>query len=442
MNTRKFVTDILDHVRIALDTSRSADWNQSAGSGRPASFPYMDPPQHQRGDSASNTEGLFQSTISDAERAEMVKRCGPAQAICYGFCADALDQGFNILDSQENDITDRFRPVYTELVRAPLLAALQSARVYGYSGLLAVYSRGKGFEDPLKGNEADIASFVPIPKTWIKEIQVEKDGQGRILIPHKMLGYEMALDCSIQRIDVSRLEHIQEPSSDPDKPFEGASALDVAFDGLTVWKHVLWGLGQCFWRSGNGLLSVNGPEGAEDWQLNRIDDVLRNISATTAFALPYGCEVKKHATDALSPKEYEEAALDEVASASRIPRKVLLGVEKGAIAGSVTDMALYISTLSSYQSAVVEPALRDVLKRLQATGQIEYSGEFEIDWVTPETLGERQKAEVEVMKARAEFLIAQTEAREFGNAGAGSGSGSEGEEYGKEEGEGEGEGKQ
>jgi len=63
--------------------------------------------------------------------------------------------------------------------------------------------------------------------------------------------------------------------------------------------------------------------------------------------------------------------------------------------------------------------LTDVLKRLQATGQIEYSGEFVIDWVTPETLGEREKAEIEVMRARAEYLLAQTEAGEFRSQEAG-----------------------
>ena len=429
MNTRKFIIDVIDQVRVALDQKRpSIDANRYAGAGRPAAFPYMNPHQRQGGDSASGVEGLFQSTISDAERMEMAQRCGPAKAICFGFCEDALDQGFDILDGSGRDVTGKFEPAYTELIRGPLLSGLQSARVYGFAGVLAVYTGGSGFETRLPSRNGRVSSFVAIPKPWVEQIEVALDERGRVVIPRRMLGYKMVRECSIARIDASRVEHIAEPSGDPDASFTGASALDVAFDGLTVWKHILWGLGQCFWRSGNGLLSVTGPEGAEEWQLNMIDDALSNISATTAFALPYGCEVKKHATDALGPREYEEAALDEVASASRIPRKVLLGVQKGAISGSEADIELYMSTLSSYQTSVVEGVLRGCFERLQATGQIMHDGGFGIEWRSPETLGEKEKADVALTIARTEFIRERVlkgvlGAEGGGGAGVGSGGG-------------------
>lgn len=86
------------------------DYVQEAREGRPPAFPHMGPFQCRTGDVASDTEGLFQATITDTEREELVTRCGPAKAIVVDFVEDAFDQGFRIRGRSTRTIRRRRWP--------------------------------------------------------------------------------------------------------------------------------------------------------------------------------------------------------------------------------------------------------------------------------------------------------------------------------------------
>ena len=420
MNIRTSVADMLLRLSLASDAHavsgliRSAVLDvQEAGAGRPAAFPYLDPPKRQRGDAAGDVEGLFQSSISDAERENMAKRSGPGKVICVDFTEDALDQGFKVLDGPDKDtakdLSDEFLPPYKDLIRDKLLEALVYTQIYGFSALLATHTRTGDYAAKLPTKPGKLLSYDAIPKTWVKSITQKKDAQGRVKIPRTLEGYQMNDQlCSIPKIQASHFEHIRRRSPISGSYYEGESALDAAFDGLTVWKHILWGLGQTFWRNGSRLLSITGPAEAEEWQLDRIDEALQNLSTKTAFAVPYGSKVDSHGTDALNPKAYEEAALDEVSSASRIPRNVLMGIQKGAVAGSETDRKLYSSAIASFQSSVVQAPLEKALQRLQRTGQIAFKGDFFILWTGPETQTEKEMADTRLLNARAHYYEGAT----------------------------------
>lgn len=373
-------------------------------------FPYLTPHP------TKTTEeiGYFQETITSVELCEMYRRNQLAHNIVFNVALDLLSAGFHCVAPSDGEILKTFdgevQKLYTAKIHLPLLKTLLQARLYGSAGLLIGYRDTRGFEK--KTNPKDRIDYLnSIPQKWIKEKVPVTDKEDFVTLPLELSHYDLSYRGKTIKVDVSRLIHIQPISIEDD--FIGESALHPVFDVLTVLKNMDWATGQAMFRHGAGLTTVIAGEGADQVQIDAIDNVMSEINAKTVLTLPPGSKLQTDRPGALDPTRYYHVIANQIAGGSNIPISVLLGSQAGALGASQKDRADYADFLVGLQVHDVTPALKEILKRFQASGQLPKT-EFAIEWNAPEVFmmeqaqGKLYQARTESELARAEKVRAET----------------------------------
>lgn len=355
--------------------------------------------------------GYFQKTISKADLYEMYKRNQLAHNIVFDVAYDCLSGGFEIttLDGEENkELNAPTQKLYASMIHQPLLKAYLFARLYGSGGILIGYRDTKGFEKV--ANNADKIDYLfAIPNTWIRERVGEKDDVGNTVIPPNLAKYVLS-NPSVD-IDASRIVHLQPLSIE--EGLDGESCLHHIFDVLTVLKNMDWSSGQAMFRHGAGLTTIVAGEGANQLQIDAIDEATSNINTKTVITLPPGCSAETHKPSALDPEKYYYVIVSQIAGGANIPLSILIGAPKGALQSSAKDRKDYADFLAGIQNNVLAPILIKILKKFQDSEQLP-RGEFLIKWKTPSIFiidasrGELYSARAETEKAKAEKLRAET----------------------------------
>ena len=365
------------------------------------SFPWIKPDAPA---ARSSTSSGFTESVTDADLEEMYDRNQAAHAIVSDVTVDAFTK-FTCTDGKENEL-EKFNAevqvLFTKLISKSLIRALFFTRLYGHSGVLIGYADGKAMSTPVKGTPK-IKYLQVIPKTWIDDIILKKNAAGGLLLPPELDHYTINTDNTPQNIDASRLVHLRRPSL-TEESLEGESALLCIYDDLTVLKNMSWGFGQAAWRHGGGLTSFVAPDSADPQaQIDAIDELVTNINAMTVLTLPPGTQKLPEYSSSLNPKDYIDTALQLISIGSRIPVSILRGSVAGSLTASEKDRKDYFELLDNIQKEILTPALMDILKRFQASGQLPQQ-EFMIKWDrTPIWMMEEQKSKL---------FVAQTELAE------------------------------
>jgi hypothetical protein len=374
-------------------------------------FPFLTPHPTKTGKEV----GYFQNTISDSDLYQMYKRNQLAHNIVFNVSCDAFASGFRCVspDGEENKKFDaEVQKLYERHIHYPLLKTFLRARLYGSAGLLLGYRDSNGFDQPANRNDKIDYTF-SIPHKWVSAKEPLKDSLGYSLIPFEPSHYTLTyLKTTTSKIDASRLIHIQPLSIEDD--LDGESALYCLFDVLTVLKNMDWSSGQAMFRHGAGLLTVVAGDGASQAQIDSIDDVTSEINAKTVLTLPPGCKIVTDRPGALDPTKYYEVIVKQIAGGSNIPVSILLGAQPGAVEASAKDRKDYSEFLSAIQVNDITPALTEIIKRFQTSGQLP-KDEFLISWNTPSIFitdiarGKLYEARSEHEKAKAEGRRVQTQ---------------------------------
>jgi len=378
-------------------------------------FPWLTPHPTK----TSHEIGYFQKTITPNDLYELYKRHQMAHSIVFDVAYDALAAGFNITDLEgelNKELDQQVKKVYTEKIHLPLLKTYVRARLYGSAGLLLGYADVRGFDRPAN-TKNKIKYFYSIPNRWVADIAAEKDQAGNTTLPLKLDHYELSTPTSVS-IDASRIVHIQPPSIEED--FSGESCLHHIFDVLTVLKNMDWSTGQTMFRHGAGFTSIVAGPGADQAQIDAIDNVVSEINAKTVITFPPGTEITTHRPGALDPEKYYYVICAQIAAGSNIPLSILMGTPKGARESSQKDRKDYADFLAGIQKNVLTVPLQEIIARLQTSGQLPQN-DFLIQWNTPsiflidvargtlyEAQAETEKAKAERERAQALFIQAQT----------------------------------
>lgn len=361
--------------------------------------------------------GYFQKTISQTDLYEMYKRNQLAHNIVFNVAVDALNAAFVVKKpggEEAEELNSAAQSLYVEAIQLPLLRCYTYARLYGSAGLLIGYRDAKRFEE-LADQHDKIEYLFALPPKWVKQKVAVKDNAGNITIPPELESYE--LSTPYLKIHASRIVHLQPLSIEED--LDGESVLYPIFDVLTVLKNMDWAVGQTMFRHGAGLTTVVAGVGATQDQIDAIDAAVTEINAKTVITFPPGVEIATHRPSALDPAPYYSVISSQIAGGANIPVSILLGAQKGALEAATKDRKDYADMLSSIRSSVLTPALMQIFKRYQLTGQLP-KGEFSIEWVPPDIFlidvsrSLLYEARAKTEEAKAELLRAQVKQVEQG----------------------------
>ena len=374
-------------------------------------FPYLTPHPTKTGVEI----GYFQKVITNADLYEMYRRNQLAHNIVFSVTLDLLSAGFHCVDPSDGKVKKAFdsevQKLYTEKIHLPLLKTLLQARLYGSGGLLIGYRDTRGFGKKAKAKEK-IDYLTSIPQDWIEEggkVAI-KDKEDYVTFPLELSHYNLSYKGTTTKIDASRIIHIQPISIEDD--FNGDSVLHSIFDVLTVLKNMDWATGQAMFRHGAGLTTIIPGDKATQAQMDVIDGIVSEINTKTVLTLTPGCKIQHDRPGALDPTKYYQVINSQIAGGANIPISVLLGSQRGALSASQKDRADYADLLGAVQVHDITPALKDVLSRFQASGQLEQA-EFAIKWSAPEVFmmeqarGDLYKAQAESERASMEKMKAE-----------------------------------
>ncbi len=359
-------------------------------------FPWSTPKQHPR----TQSDYMFSPVITDDALTELYERNQVAHAIVEDVAFDALlpfhpvREPGEIIDKLDKEINN----LYKSFILVPLSRALLFTRLYGSAELLIGYSDAK--ELSTKANKKSKIQYIQaIPKTWVKEIVMKKDKEGDILLPASPDYYILNVGSSNIRIDSSRIIHMVNKGVD-EVSLSGRSVLYHVFDLLTILKSMDWGVGQAMWRNGGGMTAFIAPEGAEQEQIDAIDEVVSDINAKTTLTLIPGTKMESQKPAALDPEKYYSVLLQQISIGTRIPQSILAGAQKGTLTASEKDRRDYYELLDNIQKTLLSPTLYEIFKKFYESGQLS-TLDFIIEW---------EKTSIKVLEeAKSEFYYAQAE---------------------------------
>jgi phage-related protein (TIGR01555 family) len=378
-------------------------------------FPFLTPHPTKTGKEV----GYFQTKITDSDLYSMYKRNQLAHNIIINVAYDVFSSGFKCVTlegEEDKEFNAEVQQIYERFVHYPLFKTYLQARLYGSAGLLIGFDDGNSFDKPTK-DEAKISYLYSIPHEWVSYVAPEKDELNNITLPQKLAYYELKyLKTTSTKIDASRLVHIQ-PLSIEDN-FEGESALYCIFDVLTVLKNMDWSTGQAMFRHGGGLTTViPGDESTQD-QIDLIDETVSEINTKTILTLLPGCKIQHDRPGALDPEKYYNVINAQACGGSNIPISILMGSQAGAVQASSKDRKDYADFLHAIQVNDLTPALIQIIKCFQASGQISKGhniDDFLIQWNSPSIFiidtarGKLYEARAEHERAKAEEKCVQTQ---------------------------------
>jgi len=405
---RKFAIDTLISSGLSEDVAVKTfdDIVNQGSSGKILGFPYNTPSSTV----SSATTSLFKSDVTDSDINDAYDRNPFAKPIVDGIINKGLKNGFKIFDPTETskEIDIQFQEIY-ELYDTALSNAFKLARKDGYSLLFFKYGDGDKLHRPVD-RSSKIIKVDAFKKEWITEINYKVVNDVKVF-PVEIESYTVDtdliyIDSEENKLHASRVEQIRTPGLTLKK--EGVSVLKNPYDSLTVAKHIQWGAGQGFWRSGQGQVWVNAPPRASSTDLTTIDGSISNLNAKSAYVMPHGTEVKVTSPTALDPIKYQDTVVREISAASEIPKGKIIGSQPGEMASATADRQDYIELIVDWQRNIANKVLKRYFKRFIDSGALKYGGMFKIEWNSPEILTETEKMNIKWRDALIEQKQIQT----------------------------------
>ena len=367
-------------------------------------FPFLTPHPKRTGSEI----GYFQTNISDVDLYEMYKRNQIAHNVIFNVALDVFRPGFECTTPEgevKKEFNAKVQGIYEHFVHQPLFKTYLLSRLYGSSGMLIGFN-DLGRFDSIAEPKSKISYAFSIPSNWVMGRVAKVDSNGYAIIPEELSYYELKyLQTGASKIDASRIIHLQPASIENN--FEGESALFCIFDVLTILKNIDWSTGQAMFRHGAGLTTIVAGEGADQAQLDAIDEVVSEINAKTVLTLPPGCKKETDRPGALDPKSYYDVIIAEIAGGSGIPTSILVGAQAGSVQASAKDRNDYGDLIAGIQLSDLDRPLKEILELFQNSGQLP-DDEFKIKW-SPASAFVIDEARGNLYNARAEHEQAKVE---------------------------------
>jgi hypothetical protein len=323
----------------------------------------------------------FGDEIADVDREWAAQREPVAHRLTYMVAADVFDNWFTANDprteGQDPGLDDEIQAVLNELnAKSILIDAATYERIFGW-GLIVLGCEDAKTTADLKTERRQGAK--------IAQLEVYKKGAAVVAQTDKDPDSERFGQPVLYRINRGSGTQVEVHHSRTIKistRLGEFSVLDPVWDDLTCLRNIRWGMAQTMYRYGGGfpVIQVKGATKAqlEDWAA---DPSISDFMARTFFLCSdqINFEFKGIQGRALDPANYYKPIFENLSVGSGIPEAILRGAQAGELAGSEVNEREYFKVISSLQSKY-EPFVRQLIDLLVESDQIEFDGEYQLEW--------------------------------------------------------------
>lgn len=216
-------------------------------------------------------------------------------------------------------------------------------------------------------------------------------------------------------VHASRVIHIAEDLLDDD--VYGIPRLEPIYDRLDDVLKVVGGAGEGFWQDAKRRLVFALREGYQlkaDDEAAFADEIEEFIHELRNFVRVEGVDVTPIQGQVASPEHHFTILLDVIAGATGIPKRILIGSERGELASS-QDTETWLGRVTQRQQQFAEPRiLRPLIDRLILFSALPQPAQpYTVVWENLFGLSEDQQATIAEKVASATQKFAQAEATGF-----------------------------
>lgn len=184
--------------------------------------------------------------------------------------------------------------------------------------------------------------------------------------------------------------------------YEGIPAIDAIFDDLVGGRNARWGAYETYYRHGTGFPVIKTKATAnqnKEWvEAGGLDDYL-HVRGYFLCGIEEDFKFVGAEGAVLNPNTYFDMYFTFIAAATGVAKDSIQGVSAGRVTGSEVNERQYYKSISLQQNQK-EPMLRELIDRIIQTGQVEYDGDYAIEWVDPFEVNPQDKAAIEFMEGR------------------------------------------
>jgi hypothetical protein len=248
----------------------------------------------------------------------------------------------------------------------------------------------------LSGDPAeDILYYQPFSEKQIDDFTREDDTQNERFGKPKTYDLDFGDESiGVEEVHHSRVIHIAEGALEDEAV--GYSALRPVFNYLIDLLKVVGGSAEMYWRSADRKIVANqdgeGRITDEDKIVSQIEELvhgLRNVAWTQ------NVDVESLGGDSPDPTGLKDAIVELMAGTLGIPKRRLLGTERGDLA-STQDEAAFVALIDERRAKFAEPKiLRELLDTLDEYGVIDSPQieTYDVEWPDNFALTELEEAE-------------------------------------------------
>ena len=387
---------------------------------------------NQRGRYVGTNEG-FGASISDDNRLFYSTREPVAVWWIKRVAYDIWDNGFRLINlkDKDDDTLDIDTQKQLRLLKAkthlPRLTIFE--RRYGTSILLLSYTgfgSKSAWEKPLYQLNSDgqppktipntnLLQITPYPWTSVNISTIDEDPTsircglpmfyeinsgtgGDATSPHGMTATKNI------RVHWTRITPCA-PRLD-EHPYLGVPAIDEIWDDLVGGRNAKWAAYESNYRVGGGfpVIKMEGTAAQNrEWIENGGLDNFLNVRGYFVCNPNESFEFAGAKGSALNPTTIVDMYFTNIAAATGVAKNSLQGISGGRVTGGESDERQYFKSITLQQN-MIEPTLRELIDRLIQTGQIVFTGEYEVEWIDPFEVNPQDKASIEFLETRTRAL--------------------------------------
>lgn len=253
--------------------------------------------------------------------------------------------------------------------------------------------------------EQDILYYQPFSEGQIDDFTREEDEfDARFGLPVEYevdFGTEHPLES--ETVHHERVLHIAEGALEDE--IIGYSAYRPIFNLLIDLLRVVGGSSEMYWRDAKKRYIAKTREGAggisdEDKVATQIEEMVNDLRDVAWLD---NAEVEEMGGGSPDPSGLKDAILELIAGQTRIPKRRLLGTERGDLA-STQDEAAFVAMIAERRMKFAEPQIfRALVDHLEELGILSgpEDGSYDVEWPDNFELTEVERAEIMQRKAKA-----------------------------------------
>jgi len=353
----------------------------------------------------------FESSLTFKHFWEQYKRGDIAKRIIEAPVTESWRLSPRIVENDENESTE-FEEQWSALAEDKkilnyLLRVDKLSGIGRFSGLLLGLNDGSSLDKPV-GNVTELLFLRPYKeesitiKTFVQNINDERFGLPELYEIQTITNATDRASTKTRLVHWSRIIHIAEGLLEDD--VFGVPRLEAVFNQLKNLELVSCGSAEMFWRGAlPGLAFILDKDAVLDSSLAEstmetdIEKYMHNFQRTLKLQ---GMDIKNLAPQVADPSNHIDVYVSLISGATGIPKRILIGSERGELASSQDETAWNKRLEERRQNFITPNIIIPFIKRLQKFNILK-EAKFKVEWKPIAVASEKEKAEIAMIFSKA-----------------------------------------